>query len=101
MEEFLYRIQPARANMLADGPTEAEAEIVGRHFAYLQGLAEQGVVQLAGRTMTTDAQAFGIVFFRAADQAAATELMEQDPAVQEGVMTAVLFPFRVALPESE
>lgn len=97
MAEFLYRIHPTRVNMLADGPTSAEEEIVGRHFAYLQKLAEQGVVKLAGRTLTVDEDAFGIVILLVEDAAQAEQIMQNDPAVAEGVMQAQLFPFRVAL----
>jgi uncharacterized protein len=97
MAEFLYRVQPTRTNMLANGPTPAEEEVVGRHFAYLQGLAEKGVVKLAGRTLTTNECAFGIVIFHADTLKQAQQLVADDPAVKEGVMKAELFPFRVAL----
>lgn len=83
--------------MLAAGPTAAEEEIVGRHFVYLQELVERGTVKLAGRTMTTDEHAFGIVLLHAASEEDAERIMREDPAVKEGVMRAELFPFRVAL----
>src|SRR5882672_12017314 len=35
---YLYKIQPTRLEMLTQGPTPAEAEIISRHFAYLQQL---------------------------------------------------------------
>ncbi len=97
MAEFLYRVQPTRADMLASGPTAAEEEIVGQHFAYLQGLVEKGVVKLAGRTLTVDEDAFGIIVFLAETEEQAAQLVANDPAVKEGVMRAQLFPFRVAL----
>lgn len=39
---YLYKIQPARAAMLTEGPTPAEEAAVGQHFAYLQRLTEAG-----------------------------------------------------------
>ena len=48
MPQFIYRIQPIRPDMLASGPTQEGARIVAEHFSYLQGLAERGVVHLAG-----------------------------------------------------
>ena len=96
-QQFLYRIRPTRPDMLAGGPTEQEQRIVQAHFAYLQSLTAAGVVLVAGRTTTEDAQAFGIVVFQAESQAAAERLMHGDPAVRDGVMSAELFPFRVAL----
>lgn len=97
MPHFLYRIQPTRLAMLADGPTEEEARIVGNHFAYLQRLVAEGIVLMAGRTLTTDEQSFGIVVFVAVSPEAAAEVVQGDPAVQAGVMRAELFPYRVAL----
>jgi uncharacterized protein YciI len=83
--------------ILAEGPTELETSIIGEHFKYLARLVEEGVVFMAGRTLTTDERTFGIVVFVAPSEAEARQLMEGDPAVQQGVMKAELFPFRVAL----
>jgi len=97
MEEFLYRLEPARAGMVIEGPTARETEIVGAHFAYLESLTREGRVLLAGRTDTGDARVFGIVVFRAENLAAASALMKADPAVAEGVMRGEVFPFHLAL----
>lgn len=97
MPQYLYRIQPARLEMLTDGPTESEASVIGEHFRYLQGLVEQGVVLMAGRTLNTDEKSFGIAVFVAASEAEADELMRKDPAIEQGIMKAELFPFSVAL----
>ncbi len=95
--QYLYRIQPTRPGMLAEGPTARETAIVQEHFEYLQRLVAAGSVYMAGRTLVTDGRAFGIVVFEAASDADARLLMQQDPAVREGVMQAELFPYRVAL----
>jgi uncharacterized protein YciI len=94
--EFLYRIRPTRLGMLTDGPTEREAEVVQRHASYVQALADRGVVELAGRTQDANEHSFGLVIFRAEDESAAKRIMNEDPAVAEGVMEAELFPYRVA-----
>ena len=78
------------------GPTDFESEVVAEHFRYLEQAMAKGVVALAGRTLNTDPTAFGIVIVDA-DEEHATALMEADPAVRQGVMTAELFPFRTAL----
>jgi uncharacterized protein len=83
--------------MLATGPTPAELKIVGEHFAYLQGLVEAGVVLLAGRTLNSDVSAFGIVILLAESESEARRIMDNNPAVAQGVMRAELFPYRVAL----
>jgi uncharacterized protein len=97
MLQFLYRIQPTRPAMLSEGSTEQEAEVIGQHFNYLKQLTEIGTVILAGRTLNTDSTSFGIIIFNAADEQAAQQLVDNDPAVQQGVMRAELFPYRVAL----
>ena len=95
--QWLYRIQPTRPEMLSDGPTPEESEIVSQHFAYLKDLTERGIVVLAGRTLNTDASSFGIVILNAPSEEAARQLVENDPAVRGGVMRAELFPYRIAL----
>lgn len=97
MQQFLYRIQPTHLAMLSEGATEAEAESVGRHFAYLQVLLQRGTLLLAGRTSNSDASSFGIVFFVADSEDEARAIILDDPAVREGVMRAELFPYRVVL----
>ena len=95
--QYLYKIQPTRPEMLTDGPTPEEEAIVSDNFAYLKGLTEQGIVILAGRTLNTDESSFGIVIFEAESEEAARKVMNNDPAIQQGVMRAELFPYRIAL----
>ncbi len=83
--------------MVTEGPTPEEAEIVSRHFAYLEGLTEKGVMLLVGRTQNADENTFGIAIFEAEDESAARAITEADPAVVGGVMQATLYPYKVAL----
>jgi len=101
MGTWIYRLRPTRFAMLVEGPTPEEQRLVGEHFAYLQELTRRGVVHLAGRTTTTDEDGMGIVLFSSPDEESARALMEADPAVRHGVMGASLFPFRLALLNSE
>lgn len=95
--QYLYKIQPTRLEMLTTGPTPEEAAIVSQHFAYLKGLTEQDVVVLAGRTLNTDESSFGIVIFNATSEESAHSIMNDDPAVKNGVMRAELYPYRIAV----
>lgn len=97
MEQFAYVLRPTRPQMLAQGATSQEEKIVKRHFQYLEDLTSRAVVLFAGRTLTTDERSFGIVVLEAEDEALARGIMEGDPAVKQGVMSAELFPYRVAL----
>jgi len=95
--QYLYKIQPTRPEMLAEGATPKEEAIVSEHFSYLKDLMEQGILLLAGRTLNTDESSFGIVIFNAKSEAAALKVMHNDPAVRHGVMRAELYPYRIAL----
>jgi uncharacterized protein YciI len=97
MQQFLYRLSLIRPALLTEGPSVAEQATLGRHLAYLEELKARGSLVLAGRTLTTGPETFGIAVFEASDAAEALAIMNADPAVAEGVMTAELFPYRVAV----
>ena len=97
MNQWLYHLVPARLGMVTDKATPEEIETVSRHFAYLKDLTEKGVMILMGRTQNNDEHTFGIAVFEAEDQSAARKIMENDPAVIGGVMTATLYPYKIAL----
>ena len=101
MQQYLYRIQVVRPEMLTEGPTETEAQVVSDHFVYLKDLVEKGVVILAGRTQNNDYSSFGIIIFNAESDAQARIIVENDPAVKNRVMRAELFPYKIALLRTE
>lgn len=96
MTQYLYRLRPARPEMLTAGPTPDESRILADHVAYLAHAGERGDALLFGRTQTADEHTFGVVILAMPDEAAARAFMENDPAVKHGVMTAQLFPFKIA-----
>jgi len=87
--------------MLTDKPAPAEDNILSEHFNYLRRLTEEGVVILAGRTLTADEDSFGVVIFEADNELAALQIKDNDPAVRFGVMSAKLYPYRIALMRKE
>jgi uncharacterized protein YciI len=99
MQEFLYKLQLVRGDMLRSGPTAAEQAAVAEHFAYLQGLHAQGVIIFVGRTLTTDDNTMGLAVFRAESEDVARRIMNDDPVVKKGVMTATLYPFKGVMQE--
>lgn len=102
---FIFKIQPARPEMLLEGATAEEEQIISDHFDYLRRLTEEGVALLVGRTLTKDYSSFGIMIYRAESEEAARKVMLDDPAVKHRVMRAEVYPFRIALlgqwPEQE
>ncbi|UCC47584.1 MAG: hypothetical protein JSV41_08790 [Gemmatimonadota bacterium] len=95
-EHYLYRLQATRPMMLSEGPTLEEVAVIEQHSAYLKALAEKGVVTFGGRTLNSDETAFGIVVLSGDSEDAARHIMENDPAVRDGVLRADLYPFRIA-----
>jgi len=86
--------------MVTDGPNELEGPILAEHYEYLMALGAAGKLSLVGRTANSDETTFGLVVINSGDIAEARQLMENDPAVRDGVMTAELFPFSMAFPEA-
>ncbi|HNZ83141.1 MAG TPA: YciI family protein [Sedimentibacter sp.] len=96
-KQFIYVLKLIPALLNEKNWTVKEEAIVKRHFAKLQGLLEDGKLVLAGKTDGLDEKTFGIVIFEADSEEEAKLIMENDPAIAEGIMKAELFPYRVAL----
>jgi uncharacterized protein YciI len=96
-KQFLYLLRLIPSLVNPENWTPREEEIVQRHFAKLQDLLLEGKLLLAGKTAGIDEKTFGIVILEADSEEEARALMESDPSVAEGIMTAELFPYRVAL----
>lgn len=77
--------------------TESDHAVIGWHFAHLKAATERGQVILAGRTDEPGHKTCGLVIFEAPDAEAALAFMASEPAVKEGIMTAILHPYAVAL----
>jgi uncharacterized protein YciI len=95
MAQWIYRIVPTPPEMVADA-TDEERAVVEEHFGYLQALKAAGILILAGRTQV-DEGTWGITIFEAPDEISARAVMETDPAVAAGVMSATLYPYAVAV----
>jgi len=95
MAQWIYRIVPTRPEM-ASGATDEEKAVVAEHFDYLQALKGAGILIRAGRTQE-DQGTWGITIFEAPDEASARAVMQTDPAVAAGVMSATLYPYAVAV----
>lgn len=96
-KQFVYFLQLIPRLLKEENWTDVEEDIVDRHFKRLQRLVEEGKVILAGRTLNMDPEGRGIVILEVDSEEEAIELMENDPTVKEKIMTAKLYPYRVAL----
>lgn len=96
-KQYVYILKLIPQLIHEENWTEKEEAIVERHFIKLQGLLAEGKLILAGKTEGLDEKTFDIVIFKADSEEEAQSIMKNDPAVAEGIMTAELFPYRVAL----
>ena len=96
-KQFIYVLTLIPPLLNPDNWTEKEEKIVDRHFANLQKLLNEGKLILAGKTSGLDEKTFGIVIMEVETDDEALSIMENDPAVAEGIMQAELFPYQVAL----
>ncbi|NTW90884.1 MAG: hypothetical protein HGA35_02995 [Erysipelotrichaceae bacterium] len=95
MNEYIYRLELIERLNKDDNWTDEDNQIVDKHFNYLKELLNQNKLILAGRTTNEDK--FGIVIFEAETDEDAQEIMNNDPAILNGIMTGQLYPYRVAL----
>ncbi len=93
MAQYAYLLRPCRPSLPFDATPEEQA-VIGEHFAYLQRHHAAGQIAFVGRCEDGE---FGIVVYDAPGEAEAAAIMRGDPAVEAGLMTATLHPFRVVL----
>ena len=93
MLEYIYLIHPFRDGFYQQ-PTAAEEKAMSDHFEYLKKATADGRVLLAGPCLD---ETFGLVVFRAENEAEAQAFMLNDPSVQANVMRAELHPMRISL----
>ncbi len=91
--QFMYLNKPVRKEMFEE-LNRKEKDVIPRHFNYLKMLREKGILILAGPNLDNT---FGVVIFFASSEDEAKNIMNNDPAIREEIMTAELHPFRVSL----
>jgi uncharacterized protein YciI len=94
MPEWIYFIHPPRDDFAAT-MTDAEQAVWAEHFARLRRLLADGQLILAGPTLGRINT--GVCVFEAPDEAAAWQVMAEDPVIQSGFARAELRPFRLSL----
>lgn len=97
--EFLYHIQLSERYRQQENWDNAANATIGAHFKFLSDLHAQGIVKFVGKTDLgiEHPDNIGLAIFEAVDESAARELMQQDPAVQSGLMHMKILPFRSIL----
>jgi uncharacterized protein len=93
MPEYIYLIHPFRDGFF-EQPSQEEEKAMSAHFEYLKQAAAQGNVVLAGPCLD---DTFGVIIFRAENEASAQAFMYNDPSVKANVMMAELHPLRLSI----
>ena len=93
---YIVLLRPTRLGMLVE-PTPEEMEAVGGHFSYYSSLVKDGQMLLAGRSSGDADRVFGIGIFHAESLEQAEAIIQKDPAIVAGVMTAEVQPYGLAL----
>jgi uncharacterized protein YciI len=95
--QFLYilTLNPKYHNL--ENWNEESNETMGLHFAYLQQKFAEGVMKHVGRTDLDfgNDDLHGYAVFEAASEDLALEIMNADPAVSNGLMSAKLLPYKI------
>jgi uncharacterized protein len=92
---WLVVLRPARAEMAFE-PTEEESRVISDHYNYLVGLRDAGKLVVAGPSIVAgDTIGIGVLDVDEEDEARA--IVAADPAIVDGVMTAEIRPFRIAV----
>ncbi len=99
MQQFIYILKLNAPYRKTENWDESTRQIIAAHFEYLKEKATKGIAQLVGKSdydIDNDDN-FGMVIFSAENENAAKTIMNNDPAVKEGIMYAVVHPFKIVL----
>lgn len=99
--EFIYKLSLVDRLIEEDNWTKEDKAIVSKHFQHLVSLKNNGQLLLAGKTAGQDTDTMGLVIFKAKSFDDAQNIMQNDPAVKNEIMTAKLWEYKVALFNNE
>ena len=95
--QYIYVLKLIERLLKTENWNKREEEIVEKHFKNLEKLLKEKVLVLAGKTEGLNEKTFGIVIIETYNKEEAESIMKNDPAVKEGIMTAELYPYKIAL----
>jgi uncharacterized protein YciI len=95
---FVYKLIPPRPTFDQD-MSEAEGEVMEKHFGYWQDVIDRGQVIVYG-PVSDPSGTWGLAVLEVESDDAARKLAEADPAVSSGVSTFAIFPMAEAVVRS-
>lgn len=98
---FVYKLSlTPKYHDLANWDAQTQ-KMLGEHAEYLRAGVESGRVLIVARTDTALKDNFGIAVFKAENLEDANTFMKNDPAIRHGIMTAVVYPFKILMVTEE
>ena len=99
--QFIYILRLNSKYKKEKNWNESVNNVMQQHVGYLTKLHESGQAQLVGRMDLdlNDPAMMGICIFKAPSKEEAQKMMEADPAVQNKIMSAKVYPFKVVFPK--
>lgn len=91
--QYLLRVEMVRSGFTFQNMTPEEGRILTQHGAYLKALLDQGKLTFSGQAFDPKGL-WGVIVLNAANAGAATEIMNNDPAVKAGIFRGDVIPFR-------
>lgn len=99
--DFIYRLTLIERLIPEENWTKEDEKILGEHFQHLVSLQKKNQLLLAGKTAGQDKDTIGIVIFKADSYEDALKIMNNDPAIVNGIMTGFLQEYSIALLNKE
>lgn len=97
MRTYIYQLKLCKRLWDDEAWSEADNKAVEDHFFRLQRDFDRGIVVHVGRTIDPANNGFGIVIFKAENDALANAYMNSDPAVAGKQMTAICLEYKTVL----
>ena len=97
--DFIYILKLTDRYQDPNNWEEETNQILDQHWYYLVDLHAKGIMQLVGHTSYSPGHKdlLGIAVFTTDDEVKAKDIMNNDPCVIHGVMTATVHPFNLSL----
>lgn len=94
---FMLKSTPPRVTFHQD-MTEEERNVMFQHIAYWKDKQNLGIALVFGPVLDPKAP-HGLAIIEVENEAQVPQLIAEDPAVIEGIMTMELYPMMATLPE--
>lgn len=93
-KEFIYELKPVPRLLKEVNWREEDRIIANKHVKYLKELQGSDNLVLAGEAQGVKENTFRIIIIKAFTEEEALNIMNNDPAVKEEIMTANFYPYK-------